>query len=348
MDEDSRHERTAPDSRAWETASALRQGDLGRALRLCDDAARQAWPDLRGVASVNTTRGRVLRRMGRLDEAEEVLAHAARVHLDAEASRLWAHTELELGRCALARGQWARALERSLAAATGFARIGYPPGEGEAQLVTALAHLGLSDLAASHLHADVAHALARRLGDESLTAEVLEHQAVLRHVVGRGRSAARALEEARAAWHRMSDVEGEARTSLHLARILAERGEDPRGALDTLAHRATEDPAWAGRLACGRGAVEALIGDPAKAEEHLAEAEEALSSHPLLAALPQVDRALLDLRRGARDAALARMSALPEAALGATETQISLATLRHTLQQAPPPQALPEPSPCRA
>lgn len=321
---------------AWDTASALRAGDLPSARRDCERALAlaESHGSPRAAASVRTILGRVQLAQGQLAEARQTLERALDVHRAEHQDHNAALSLVELAACALADGDLDGAMEPLIRAATTFAREGNGTSEAEVQLHIARVHHAAGHLEAAQRHAEVALGASRR--DESLEALAEATLARLHHERGQRQSALRRLARAIAIHHRIGDRRAELGCRLQQTRLLLERGGDVRDEAGQLVERiAPLGDAWLhGEALSLLGAALGAHGDRL-AYTMLARADAALAGHPLRRFLPPIDQGWLDLARGDRDAAFQRFGAVPAVALRDVPLRLALGGLRARLAEPP-------------
>jgi tetratricopeptide (TPR) repeat protein len=317
---------------AWTTANAIREGRLEEALAACETALALRRGDEAGQASVRTTQGAVLRTLGRLGEARACLVRALAVHEAAGDRRLAALTQQELGALDLELGEVDEATARLVVAAEGHAVLGDAGFETRARLrLGAVLHAaGRLEDARSHLLA--AQARADTLEDPAAEATALALLGLLDHETGRLSSA---LVRFRDALARPSPLADAVALHLALARVRLERGllaeaREEAGVAATLAAQSSQRHA-AGLASLVLAVCASREGRLEEAGSHLAVAEERLTDHPVLIELVGVSRGHLDLARGDRDAAFARLGAVSATALRSVPVRLGMRLLRTAL-----------------
>jgi len=327
---------------AWNTARALRAGDLARARRDCEEALRRARAagHAEGVASVQTTLGRILWAQGEAEAAERCLVEALAAHRHAGRQRHAALTQQALAGIELAHGRHDRAIARLIEAATAFVRSGESTWEASANLQIGAAHHGAGRLAEAQRHTEVALQVATRAGDEVLLAGCTERLAALSHERGRRQAARRQLLLARDHYAHVGEARGVLGCQVGLVRLALEAGDDVRAEAEAAVDAAEPvgDPWALGAALSALGAAYGAVGDRL-AYTVLARAHRLLHGHPTHRHLPDIDAGWIELAQGDRDAAMGRFGAVPAEALGSVTVRLVLAGLRHRLEVTPAPVA---------
>lgn len=210
------------------------QGDFGRASENLRGSLRAAEEAHRPQSQVETLvhLAELMRRLGRLTEAEGYAGQARALLGDRNWLRQRAAWAIVSGRIAQAQGDENAAIERLTEALSDYQTLGNTWSIASTQLALARAHNSRGNSAA-HLHADVALQLARKHGYAKHESEALLLAAVAARLNGDTEQAQKLLQQTLALQNDTLDLLGGFETRLELAELASSQTEW-RSAIDWL------------------------------------------------------------------------------------------------------------------